>query len=250
MKKQSSFEHIVYGHHAIQEILNDKEKINHVQKIMVDEKKHKQYHALLNQARKHKISVQYVPEIKIEKIARGKNHQGIVAEIIEIKLFQLNDLINQSTSFNLILLLDRITDVRNFGAIARSAYTMGVNAIIIPQKNSADINADAIKTSAGALLKIPICKEPSTVHALELLKDYGFQIIACHEKTSQTIQEINFTKPTVIILGSEYNGISKEHLKLANAEAKIPMIQNFNSLNVSVSAGIILYEIQRQRLSQ
>lgn len=249
MKNSKKDANIVYGIRAVEELLKDPSKIQSIEKILVDEKKYRSLNHLLNIARQQKISVQYVPEIKIEKLAHGKNHQGILAYVIQIQYYSIHSLIEQKglDKINLILFLDRITDVRNFGAIARSAYAMGVQAILIPHKDSASINSDAIKTSAGALLKIPVCKEQNIVELLKYLSHKGFQIIACHEKTSRLIYEVDFAKPTVIILGSEYNGILSEYLKLCHFEAKIPMLQVFDSLNVSVSAGIVLYEVFRQR---
>ncbi len=250
MKKNKNFDNIVYGIRAVEELLNDSSKINSIEKILVDEKKYHTLNYLLDVARRHKVSVQYVPEVKINKLVREKNHQGILAYVVEIQYYSIKNLIEHNDKVNLILFLDRITDVRNFGAISRSAYAMGVNAILVPYKNSASINSDAIKTSSGALLKLPVCKEQNIADTLKYLKEKKFQIVACHEKTSRLIEEIDFTKPTVIILGSEHNGISKEYLNLSDTEAKIPMIQPFNSLNVSVSAGIVLYEALKQKRAQ
>ena len=250
MKKKTHSEHnIVYGIHAIEELLKDESKVKQIEKIFVDEKKQGTLRHLLNIARAHKISVQYVPSIKIEKLAKGKNHQGIVANIVDIRYYTLAELfqLRSLENIRLILFLDRITDVRNFGAIARTAYSMGVDALLVPSKDSASINSDAIKTSAGALFKLPVCKEQDIVDSLKLLKDKGFQIVACHEKTSKVIYEVDFSKPSVIILGSEHNGILKEYLRMCDTEAKIPMAQAFDSLNVSVAAGIVLYEVMRQK---
>lgn len=247
--KKSSSENIIYGARAVEEILKDNNRIHNVEKILVDEKKHRNYQQLLNTARAHKIAVQYVPEVKLNKLSKGKNHQGILAHIIDVQYHSIYELLENTThALNTILFLDRITDVRNFGAIARSAYAMGIDAIIVPPKETASINADAIKTSAGALLKIPVCRENNISETLQFLKERGFQIIACHEKTSQLIFDVDLKLPSVIILGSEHNGILKEYLRLSDIEAKIPMVKDFDSLNVSVAAGIIFYEIQRQKL--
>lgn len=250
MKKYSPNDSIVYGIKSVEELLRDPEKVKSIEKILVDKRKQKSFNALFNLIREKKVSVHYVPDITIEKLARGKNHQGILAYVIPISYYSIYTLIEQEglSKINLILFLDRITDVRNFGAIARSAYAMGVNAILIPHKDTASINADAVKTSAGALLKIPICKEHDIVEVLKYLSNKGFQIIACHEKTSRLIHEVDFTRPSVIILGSEHNGILSQYLTLCHAEAKIPMLQKFDSLNVSVSAGIVLYEVIKQRM--
>ena len=147
----------------------------------------------------------------------------------------------------LILILDGITDVRNFGAIARSAERTGVNAVIIPEKGGAQINADAMKTSAGALNNVPICKTSSLVSSIEFLKQSGLQIIACTEKAEDMIRDLDFSIPTGIILGSEDKGISSECLRCADNCGYIPMTGNIGSLNVSVAAGMVLYEAMRQR---
>ncbi|RME19307.1 MAG: 23S rRNA (guanosine(2251)-2'-O)-methyltransferase RlmB [Bacteroidetes bacterium] len=246
MKQKQSGDHYVYGNHAVEELLKDDSKVNKIEKIYVDEKKHRQFGALLNLARSKKIAVQYVPAVKLDKLFKNKNHQGIGASVMPVTYHSLEEVLSKGT-VNLILFLDRITDVRNFGSIARSAYAMGADALLVPAKDSASINADAVKTSAGALLKIPVCRESNMLNALNILKEKGFHIVACHEKTARLIQEVDFNHPTVIILGSEHNGILKEYLKVCDAEAKIPMSKNFDSLNVSVSAGILLYEILRQR---
>lgn len=236
----------IYGVRPIEELVNDSNKIHQIEKIYVDEKKHRQFNVLLNKARANKISVQYVPAVKLDKLVKNNNHQGLVAHVLDIEYQSVFDLISKK-SINLILFLDRITDVRNFGAIARSAYAMGVDALLIPNKDSASINADAVKTSAGTLLKIPVCRETDILNVLKELKNRRFKIYGCHEKTSQSIEEVSYDFPLVIILGSEHNGILKEYLKVCDAEIKIPMKNTFDSLNVSVSAGIVLYEIVRQR---
>ncbi|GAB4209505.1 MAG: 23S rRNA (guanosine(2251)-2'-O)-methyltransferase RlmB [Bacteroidia bacterium] len=247
MKQKESGDNYVYGSHAVEELLKDDSKVNRIEKIYVDEKKSRQFAALLNPARSKKIAVQYVPAVKLDKLFKNKNHQGIGAFVIPVAYYSLEEVLSKGTA-NLILFLDRITDVRNFGSIARSAYAMGADALLVPSKDSASVNADAVKTSAGALLKIPVCRESDMLNALKTLKERGFYIVACHEKTARLIQEVDFKRPTVIILGSEHNGILKEYLKICDVEAKIPMSKNFDSLNVSVSAGIVLYEVLRQRM--
>ena len=147
----------------------------------------------------------------------------------------------------LILVLDRITDVRNFGAITRTAVCAGVDTILIPEQNSAAINADAIKTSAGALLKISICRTWNLKMSLQFLKDSGIQLISCTEKTQDDIYKPDYTPPTAIIMGSEEDGVSAEFLKMSDAKAKIPISDKIASLNVSVATGIILYEAIKQR---
>ena len=147
----------------------------------------------------------------------------------------------------LILILDRITDVRNFGAIARTAECAGVHAIIVPMRESAAISGDAIKTSAGALFNIPVCRVNNLKTAVQYLQESGLQVIACSEKNDQTIYEIDYTMPTAIVMGSEEDGISNDIIRIADHYAKIPLKGGIASLNVSVATGVILYEALRQR---
>ena len=154
----------------------------------------------------------------------------------------------QYTKIPLVLILDRITDVRNFGAIARSAECAGVDFIIIPSRGAAQINGDAIKTSAGALHRLPVCREENLKNTIEYLKEYGLQIVACHEKTETSVYQADFKKPTAIIMGSEENGISGEYIKRSDVQVKIPMSGNIASLNVSVATGIVLFEVVHQRM--
>ena len=147
----------------------------------------------------------------------------------------------------ILLMLDRITDVRNFGAITRSADNFGVDAIIINKFGSAQINSDAIKTSAGAIYKVPICREDNLVNCISYLKKSGLVVISCSEKESKNITDVNLKNPILIILGSEKNGISSDILKASDEKIKIPTYGKIDSLNVSVACGISLYEISRQR---
>ena len=147
----------------------------------------------------------------------------------------------------MILVLDRITDVRNFGAIARTAECMGVHAIVIPSKGAAQINSDAVKTSAGALNHIPVCREESLIKTIKYLKESGLSVIACTEKAQKTIAQAAYNDPVAIVMGSEEDGISDEIIKKADEIVRIPMVGKIGSLNVSVAAGMILYEAVRQR---
>ncbi|MHB8260138.1 MAG: 23S rRNA (guanosine(2251)-2'-O)-methyltransferase RlmB [Bacteroidia bacterium] len=196
------------------------------------------------------IPYQMVPPEKINRITK-KNHQGVIAFVCEIEYFKAEDILHKTFSEGrtpLVLLLDKITDVRNFGAIARSAECAGVDMIIIPQRGAAQLNADAIKTSAGALHRMPVCREYNLKDTIIFLKESGLQVIACHEKTEKLIYDVDFKIPTVIIMGSEDLGISAEYLKLCDDAVKIPMKGKIASLNVSVATGIVLFEVIRQRL--
>jgi len=208
---------------------------------------------LFNQLRKAmkgtEIPFQMVPPEKIKRITT-KNHQGVIAFVSEVTYYRAEDLLPnvfESGKTPLLLILDRVTDVRNFGAIARSAECAGVNFIIIPARGSAQINADAIKTSAGALHRIPVCRENNLKETINYLKEYGLQVIACHEKTEKLIYAADLKKPTAILMGSEENGISGEYLKLCDEAVKIPMPGKTASLNVSVATGIVLFEAIRQK---
>lgn len=196
------------------------------------------------------IPSQQVPIEKLNRITL-KNHQGIIAFISPITYQKIEDIIPQifeRGEVPLILMLDGITDVRNFGAIVRTAECSGVHAIVVPKKNSAQINPDAVKTSAGALYKVPICRHDNILTILRFLKDSGLQIIACTEKTDDLIYLPDYASPTAIVMGAEDEGISFELMRNADYLTKIPMKGQIESLNVSVSAGIILYEAVRQRL--
>lgn len=199
----------------------------------------------------HNLTYQQVPVEKLNRLT-VKNHQGIVAYISPITyqpLEALIPMIYEKGEVPLVVVLDRITDVRNFGAIARTAECAGVHAIVIPLKGAAQVNPDAIKTSAGALYTIPICREPNLKNAIQFLKESGLQLVACTEKTEDMIFDVDMSGPTAIIFGSEEDGISGEYLKLADKRALIPMMGEIASLNVSVSTGVALFEAVRQRRS-
>ena len=201
-------------------------------------------------AEEREIPVQRVPLEKLNRISR-KNHQGVMGFIAAINYVQLHNVVSgifEKGETPLLLLLDRITDVRNFGAIARSAECMGVHALIVPSRGAAQINSDALKTSSGALTHLPVCREVNFFNTVRYLQESGIQIIACTEKTNQATFEIDFKVPTAILIGSEEDGISPDLLRKVDALAKIPMSGKVESLNVSVATGMILYEAQRQRL--
>ncbi|MDP7566864.1 MAG: 23S rRNA (guanosine(2251)-2'-O)-methyltransferase RlmB, partial [Flavobacteriales bacterium] len=196
-----------------------------------------------------RINYKHVPLEKINRLTR-KNHQGVFAFISPIDFHNIEDVVPslyEQGKNPLILVLDRITDVRNFGAIARTAECAGVDAIIIPEQNAAAINADAIKTSAGALHKITVCRTWNLKLAIQFMKESGIQLVGCTEKTQDMMYKPDYTTPTAIIMGSEEDGVSPEFLKMCDARAKIPMAGKIASLNVSVATGVILYEAIRQR---
>lgn len=196
------------------------------------------------------IVVQRVPLERINRITQ-KNHQGVVAFLSPVAYYRLDNLIPElyeQGKTPMIVLLDGITDVRNFGAISRTCECAGVDAIVIPDKNSVSVNADAVKTSAGALLHLPVSRVGSLNKAIRYLKDCGFKIVGSTEKSSMNYTEFDYTAPVAIIMGAEDKGISPENLRQCDYLASIPMAGKVNSLNVSVAAGIMIYEVVRQRL--
>ncbi|APD06007.1 23S rRNA (guanosine(2251)-2'-O)-methyltransferase [Flavobacteriaceae bacterium UJ101] len=208
------------------------------------------YAELKGLIKKYNISSKQVPAERLNRFTR-KNHQGIVAFISPIDFHRIEDLLPklyEEGKTPLLLILDRVTDARNFGAIVRTAECTGVDAIIIPKKNAAPINADAIKTSTGAIYNIPICKESDLKAVIEYIQDYGLQAVAASEKTNDTLYDLDMKVPTAIIMGSEENGVSLSYIKAAQKVAKLPMYGKIGSLNVSVACGAFLYECVRQRM--
>lgn len=199
--------------------------------------------------RRLEIPVQQVPVEKLNRVT-GKNHQGVIAFLSEISYVDISSLLPavfESGEDPLILLLDGVSDVRNFGAIARSAECAGVHAIVIPSSGSAAINADAIKTSAGALHRIPVCRHRDMHAAAKFLQESGLRLIAATEKASDSLHQSDMTGPVGIIMGGEERGVSYDLLRHADALVSISMKGTIASLNVSVAAGIMLFEVLRQR---
>ncbi len=207
---------------------------------------------LCHLARAKGIAMQRVPVEKLDRITR-KNHQGVIARMAAIDYCSLGSIVPtffEEGVLPFVLVLDGLTDVRNFGAIARTAECCGVNAIVIPQQGSVSVGADAIKTSAGALLHIPVCREASLPKAVEYLKESGLQIVCATEKASENYTLADYTTPVAIVMGAEDVGISPALLRLADTRAAIPMFGRIGSLNVSVAAGVMMYEVVRQRLEE
>jgi 23S rRNA (guanosine2251-2'-O)-methyltransferase len=207
------------------------------------------YHELMTLVKTNNVVYQIVPVERIELVTR-KNHQGVLAwlSVIEYQyIANLLPIIYEKGEDPFIVALDGVSDVRNFGAVVRTAECLGSHAIVIPEKGSARITADAVKTSAGALHSFPVCREKSIVRAVEYLKESGLRVICAAEKSGMPASEANLTGPLVLILGSEDKGISRELITLADSQVRIPMTGTIESLNVSVSAGILIYEVMRQR---
>ena len=199
--------------------------------------------------RKNKINFSYVPKQKLDRLSK-KNHQGVIARISPIKLLNLNEIDSIITENDapIILILDQINDVRNFGAIIRTAEVAGVTAVVIQNSSSAPINSDTIKTSAGAIFNIPICKVNHIKDAIYHFKSLDISIISASEKSDKNLYETDFKKPVAIVMGSENKGINKSVLKISDEIVKLPMYGKIESLNVSVASGIFLYEVIRQRI--
>ena len=238
----------IYGLRAIAEAIESGKTIEKV--FLQNGLKGELYSQLESLIRSNGISMVYVPIEKLNRLSHN-NHQGAVANISPVEFYELETLINSVTELKknaLFLVLDRLSDVRNFGAIIRTAECAGVDGIIIPKSGSAPLNGDAIKTSAGAVFKVPISKVDHTKDALFMLKAYNIKVIASTEKANQNIYDISFKGPCAIIMGAEDKGITPSVLKLTDVKAKLPMAGGIASLNVSVACGAILYEVVRQRL--
>jgi len=207
------------------------------------------YHELMTEVRKNDIVYQIVPLERIEIVTR-KNHQGVLAwlSIIEYQhIVNLLPMIFEKGVDPLLIALDGVSDVRNFGAIVRSAECFGAHAVIIPEKGSARITADAVKTSAGAMHSLPVCREKSIVKTIEFLKESGLKVVCAREDSEKPVNAAPLSGPCVLVMGAEDKGIGREIISLADHLVSIPMTGNIGSLNVSVAAGILLYEIIRQR---
>lgn len=198
------------------------------------------------------IQVQRVPQERLDRYTR-KNHQGVIAFMSAVAYQKLEDIIPfvyEQGRDPFIVLLDGVTDVRNFGAIARTCECAGVDAIVIPSKGSVSVNADAIKTSAGALHVLPVCKENSINQAIRFLQQSGVKVYAASEKAESNYTGIAYDGPTAIVMGAEDTGVSYENLRICDAMVKIPQFGTIGSLNVSVASSILIYEVVRQRMNK
>ena len=195
------------------------------------------------------ITVQRVPQEKLNSITR-KNHQGVIAFISPIHYQPVEEIVAslyEQGKVPFFLVLDHLTDVRNFGAIARTAECAGVDAIIIPSKGSVSVTADAVKTSAGALMNIPVCRVASLYNTVKYLKSSGLHVVGASEKATKDYTEADMTLPLALVMGAEDKGISTEILSLVDTTVSLPQYGKIASLNVSVAAGVMIYEVLRQR---
>jgi 23S rRNA (guanosine2251-2'-O)-methyltransferase len=207
---------------------------------------------LITTARKSNLPVSFVPQEKLKRLS-SRNHQGVIALVSAVSFASLDNIIHHAFTEGrdpILILLDRITDVRNFGAIARTAECAGVDAIVIGEKGSAPVTSDAMKTSAGALNHIPVCRERDLKKTLKVLRESGIKVVACTEKTNNSIYDLSLSGPVALIMGSEEDGISEGLLRDADELARIPMKGKISSLNVSVATGVAVYEVMRQHLKK
>jgi len=239
---------LIFGVHAVVEALKAERSIN---KILIQKGIQKEtFNELRDALKGQQFQLQFVPNQKLDSLTSG-NHQGVIAFVTPIEYQEIESLVDQMLEEGkkpTILVLDRITDVRNFGAIARTAECEGVDAILIPSKGSALVTSDAMKASAGALNRIPVCKTDDLKNSLFYLQQSGLRLVACTEKTATPLYQVNLRGSVAIIMGSEENGITQDLINMSDIKAKIPMRGSISSLNVGVATGMVLYEKLRQEL--
>jgi 23S rRNA (guanosine2251-2'-O)-methyltransferase len=239
-------EDVIFGVRSVIEAIKADREIN---RIVIQKGMNKELFMELKEVLQGKdFNLQFVPIEKLNKVTTA-NHQGVIAYVSPIEYAIIEDFVDQLIEKGekpSILVLDRITDVRNFGGLARTAECLGVDAILIPAKGSALVTADAVKTSAGALNRIPVCKTNDLKNSLFYLQQSGMRIVACTEKSKIPMYEVNLRGSVAIIMGSEESGISSDLLNLADIKARIPMDGEIASLNVGVATGMVLYEKMRQ----
>lgn len=245
MEKTQNKQQVIYGLRPVIEALASGQQ---VERVLIQNGLNS---SLLNELRSKlkecDVPFQYVPVEKLNKMTTG-NHQGVVATIAAVKYHSFMELVETLPEMATVVLLDHVTDVRNMGAIARTAECTGVSALVVPDHGSAAINEDAVKTSSGALLRLPVCREQNLKTVVNLAKQYGYQVVAATEKGAVHYREVNFRQPTLLVMGNEETGISTELLKMSDVRAKLPIVGEVASLNVSVAAGVFMYEALEQRL--
>lgn len=241
-------EQLIFGRHPVIDAIKTGASID---KLLIQQGIRGEFEKEVRQlSKQYNIPLQTVPKERMAYFTKG-NHQGIIGFLSLIRYYSLDDVlptIYEKGEVPLLLLLDGVTDIGNFGAIARSAVCGGVHALVIPRKGVAQINADALKASAGALMNIPVCRESSLVAAVDALRLAGIQVLASDLQADKKIMELDFTLPTAIIMGAEGEGVNSSLLKEVDDTFIIPQRNTTNSFNVSVASGIILYESLRQRV--
>ena len=248
MEKVQNKQQIVYGLRPVIEAIVSGQQVERV--LLQNGLNSSLLNELRAKMKERDIPFQYVPVEKLNKMTTG-NHQGVVATIAAVKYHAFMEMMEQLSaaddSVPFVILLDHITDVRNMGAIARTAECTGVSALVVPDRGSAAMNEDAIKTSSGALLRLPVCREQNLKTIVNMAKQYGCQVVAATEKGAVHYRTVDFRQPTLLILGNEETGISPELLKMSDVKAKLPIVGEVASLNVSVAAGVFMYEALEQR---
>jgi len=240
---------VIFGIRAIIEAINSGSTISKV--YLQKELKGTLFSDLNKLIKQEGLTTSMVPIEKLDRLSKQGNHQGAVAQISPVEFYDLDELIQETIENKkvpLFLLLDQLSDVRNFGAIIRTAECTGVNGIIVQKNGSAPVNAETIKTSAGAAFKVPICKVDHIKDALYILQASDIKTVAATEKTEDSIFDIDFNQPIAIIMGSEHRGVNPSVLKMVDYKAKLPLLGEIESLNVSVACGAFLYETVRQRM--
>jgi 23S rRNA (guanosine2251-2'-O)-methyltransferase len=246
-KTEKDQQEMIYGVHPLLEAIDAGKDI---EKVLVQKGlKTAMFKDLMNKLKEHMVPVQFVPREKLNRLSR-KNHQGLISFVSPVAFYKIEDvlpMVYETGRDPFFLILDRITDVRNFGAILRTAETAGVHAVIIPSRNTAQLNSATVKSSAGAIFKIPICRSENLKVSINYLKGSGLKVAAATEKAENNIYKVNLKGPLAIIMGSEGEGVSGEYLKQADIHFAIPMFGEIGSLNVSVATGISLFEAVRQK---
>jgi len=262
MEKTANKNQIIYGLRPVIEALDSGRQVERV--LIQNGLNSSLLNELRTQLRAHEVPFQYVPVEKLNKMTTG-NHQGVVATIAAVRYKSFMELMEEVCGEEtaedgdrgqrlpaspLVVLLDHITDVRNMGAIARTAECAGATALVVPDHGSAALNEDAVKTSSGALLRLPVCREQNLKTVVNLAKQYGFQVVAATEKGAVHYRQVDYRRPTLLIMGNEETGISPEMMKMSDVRAKLPIVGEVSSLNVSVAAGVFLYEALEQRCGE
>lgn len=250
MNREKDKQDLVYGIRPVIEAIDSGKE---AEKVMLQKgMRSDNFSELMKLLKERSVPYQFVPLEKLNRITR-KNHQGVVAFISPVTFFQIEDIlpgIFEEGKVPFILILDKITDVRNFGAILRTAECSGVDAVIIPSRNTAQLNSGTIKSSAGAIFKVPICRSDNLKTTLDYLQQSGLKLVAATEKATDVYYNVDLNAPVALLMGSEGEGISAEYLKKADVKVKIPLLGEIDSLNVSVAAGVLMYEVVRQRMGK
>jgi len=246
-KIEKDKQEMVYGIRPLMEAIDAGKEIEKV--LLQKGLRNDLFAELMKTLKERLIPTQWVPKEKLNRLSR-KNHQGVISFVSPITFFRIEDVlpsVYESGNDPFFLIIDRVTDVRNFGAILRTAEAAGVHAVIIPTRNSAQLNSGTVKSSAGAIYKIPICRSENLKVTINYLKGSGVKIASSTEKAKESIYESSLNGPLAIIMGSEDEGVSGEYLKQSDIHFSIPMLGEIESLNVSVATGVALFEAVRQK---